>query len=196
MQNNDRFLKLATLSVASVLLFGCASEPAVSYVDSNRVQVRSTSYGITDLQMLAESMTRSLLQTRIVMNSPTPPLITVAPVKNKTDQYIDTALITSKIETQLLKSGQVQFAAKADGMTNITGELTRQNSGMYNKETSTKIGNFEGAKYLLEGEIVSIPQSDKKMKEVYYNLTLRLLNTSTGVYEWQDEKEITKQEKR
>jgi PBP1b-binding outer membrane lipoprotein LpoB len=48
----------------------------------------------------------------------------------------------------------------------------------------------------LEGDIASIPQSNKKMKEVYYNLTLRLLNTNTGVYEWQDEKEITKQEKR
>jgi uncharacterized protein (TIGR02722 family) len=196
MQICDRFFKIAAVSVASILLFGCASEPKVAYVDPTRVQARSTNYGISDLQMLAESMTRSLLQTRIVMNAPTPPLITVAPVKNKTDQYIDTALITSKIETQLLKSGQVQFAARADGMTNITGEIARQNSGMYNKNTSTKIGNFEGAKYLLEGEITNIPQSDKKMKEVYYNLTLRLLNTDTAVYEWQDEKEIMKQEKR
>jgi PBP1b-binding outer membrane lipoprotein LpoB len=120
MQICDRFFKIATVSVASILLFGCASEPKVAYVDPTRVQARSTNYGISDLQMLAESMTRSLLQTRIVMNAPTPPLITVAPVKNKTDQYIDTALITSKIETQLLKSGQVQFTARATGMTNIT----------------------------------------------------------------------------
>ncbi len=199
MQTYDRFglsSKLVLVGLVSTFLFGCASEPKVSYVDSNRVEARSTNYGISDLQMLAEGMTRSMLQTRIIVNAPTPPLITVAPVKNKTDQYIDTALITSKIETQLLKSGQVQFAARTDSMANITGELARQNSGMYNKETSTKIGNLEGAKYLLEGDIASIPQSNKKMKEVYYNLTLRLLNTNTGVYEWQDEKEITKQEKR
>jgi uncharacterized protein (TIGR02722 family) len=177
-------------------LFGCASEPKVSYQDPNKIETISATYGVTDLQMLAESMTRSLLQTRVIMNSPVPPLVTVAPVKNKTNEYIDTSLITNKIETQLLKSGQVRFAVKATDMTNQVGELTRQNSGMYNKENASKIGNMDGAKYRIEGEISSIVKSDKNVKDVFYNLTLRLINNETGTYDWQDEKEIRKSERR
>jgi uncharacterized protein (TIGR02722 family) len=191
-----RSLKLGLISVSSLFLFACSSAPKVSYQDPNKIETISADYGVTDLQMLAESMTRSLLQARVIMNSPTPPLITVAPVKNKTNEYIDTNLITNKIETQLLKSGQVRFAVKATDMANQTGELTRQNSGMYKKETAAKIGNMDGAQYRIEGEIGSIIKSDKNVKDVFYNLTLRLINNETGTYEWQDEKEIRKQQRR
>jgi penicillin-binding protein activator len=191
-----RFLKLGLIGISSLFLFACSSAPKVSYQDPNKIETVTADYGVTDLQMLAESMTRSLLQTRVIMNSPTPPIITVAPVKNKTSEYIDTNLITNKIETQLLKSGQVRFAVKATDMSTQVGELTRQNSGMYNKETVSKIGNMEGAKYRIEGEIGSIVKSDKNVKDVFYNLTLRLINNETGTYEWQDEKEIRKQQRR
>ena len=191
-----RTQKLLFISCMSFVLFGCASGPKVSYQDPNKVETISADYGVTDLQMLAESMTRSLLQTRVIMNAPTSPLVTVAPVKNKTSEYIDTNLITNKIETQLLKSGQVRFAVKATDMSTQVGELTRQNSGMYNKETATKIGNMEGAKYRIEGEIGSIVKSDKNVKDVFYNLTLRLINNETGTYEWQDEKENRKQQRK
>ncbi len=191
-----RYLKLGLIGVSSLFLFACSSSPKVSYQDPNKIETISADYGVTDLQMLAESMTRSLLQTRVIMNSPTPPLVTVAPVKNKTNEYIDTNLITNKIETQLLKSGQVRFAVKATDMSTQVGELTRQNSGLYNKETVSKIGNMEGSKYRIEGEIGSIVKSDKNVKDVFYNLTLRLINNQTGTYEWQDEKEIRKQQRR
>ena len=92
-----RFLKLGFIGVSSLFLFACSSAPKVSYQDPNKIETVTADYGVTDLQMLAESMTRSLLQTRVIMNSPTPPLITVAPVKNKTNEYIDTNLITNKI---------------------------------------------------------------------------------------------------
>jgi hypothetical protein len=191
-----RSLKLGLIGFSSLFLFACSSVPKVSYQDPNKIETISADYGVTDLQMLAESMTRSLLQARVIMNSPTPPLITVAPVKNKTNEYIDTNLITNKIETQLLKSGQVRFAVKATDMANQTGELTRQNSGMYKKETAAKIGNMDGAQYRIEGDISSIIKSDKNIKDAYYILTLRLINNENGTYEWQDEKEIRKQQRR
>ena len=189
-------LKLTFIGVSCLVLFGCASQPKVSYQDPNKIETISATYGVTDLQMLAESMTWSLLEASVIINSPVPPLVSVAPVKNKTNEYIDTSLITNKIETQLLKSGQVRFAVKATDMTNQVGELTRQNSGMYNKENASKIGNMDGAKYRIEGEISSIVKSDKNVKDVFYNLTLRLINNETGTYEWQDEKDIRKSERR
>lgn len=188
------FLRLVAVSLSTVILISCSSTPTVSYQDPNRVETVTADYGSNDLQTLAESMSRSLLRSPIILNAPTPPLVTVAPVKNKTAEYIDTGLITNKIETQLLKSGQVRFAVKNAEMNNQISELNRQNSGLYSKETAVQTGNMQGSQYRIEGEIGSIVKSNGKIKDVFYNLTLRLINNSTGVYEWADEKEIRKQQ--
>lgn len=178
------------------LMTACASSPKVSYGDARSVETINADFGSTDLQMIAESMTRSLLQAKAITGSREAPLVTVAPVKNKTTEYIDTRLITTKIETQLLKSGQVRFAVRAADMKGQVGELARQNSGLYTADSSAKIGQMQGAKYRIEGEISAIEKNNGKIRDKFYNFSLRLINNETGVYEWADEQEIRKQEKR
>ncbi len=196
-QNTIKTFRLAVLGVSIAGLVGCASGPDVSYVDSKKVETVNVDFGSTDLQSIAEAMTRSLLQAKAITGSKEAPLITVAEVKNKTAEYIDTRMITSKIETQLLKSGQVQFAVRARDMKGQNEEIARQNdSGMYNQETIAKRGNMRGAKYRIEGEIGSIVKTNNNVKDVFYQFTLRLINNETGTYEWADEKEIRKQQKR
>ena len=196
-QNTIKTFRLAVLGVSIAGLVGCASGPDVSYVDSKKVETVNVDFGSTDLQSIAEAMTRSLLQAKAITGSKEAPLITVSEVKNKTAEYIDTRMITSKIETQLLKSGQVQFAVRARDMKGQNEEIARQNdSGMYNQETIAKRGNMRGAKYRIEGEIGSIVKTNNNVKDVFYQFTLRLINNETGTYEWADEKEIRKQQKR
>lgn len=196
-QNTIKSLRLTVLAVSIAGLVGCASGPDVSYVDSKKVETVNADFGSTDLQSIAETMTRSLLQAKAISGSKEAPLITVAEVKNKTAEYIDTRMITSKIETQLLKSGQVQFAVRARDMKGQSEEIARQNdSGMYNQDTIAKRGNMRGAKYRIEGEIGSIVKTNNNVKDVFYQFSLRLINNETGTYEWADEKEIRKQQKR
>lgn len=189
-------VKLAALIGFAGLMTACASGPKVSYGDARAVETINADFGSTDLQMIAESMTRSLLQAKAITGSREAPLVTVAPVKNKTTEYIDTRLITTKIETQLLKSGQVRFAVRAADMKGQVGELARQNSGLYTADSSAKIGQMQGAKYRIEGEISAIEKNNGKVRDKFYNFSLRLINNETGVYEWADEQEIRKQEKR
>jgi uncharacterized protein (TIGR02722 family) len=138
-------------------------------------------------------MTRSLLQTKAISGSRDAPIVTLADVKNKTSEYIDTRVITDKIRTQLTKSGQVRFAVSVSEMQNQTDELKRQNqSGLYKDSTVSKIGNMQGAKYRIEGSIASIVKSTKDVKDVYYIFNLNLINNETGLIEWADEKEIRK----
>ena len=53
-------------------------------------------------------------------------------------------------------------------------------------------GRMVGAKYRLEGNIVSIVKQVKSAKDVYYKLNLQLWNIRNGLLEWSDEKEIRK----
>ena len=181
---------------SSVLAMCClvaCSGPQVRYGDAKAVEIITIDYGSTDLQSIAEAMSRSLLQTKVISGSRDAPTVTVADVKNKTSEYIDTRVITDKIRTQLLKSGQIRFAVNINEMQSQVDELKRQNqSGLYKNSTISKTGNMEGAKYRIEGSISSIVKMTKNVKDVYYVFNLNLINNESGLLEWADEKEIRK----
>ena len=152
-------LKLATAAATTALIMaGCATNSPtvgggnVSYGDAKAVETVSNEFGSTDLQMIAETMARSLAQHPVMRDRP---YITLAEVKNKTSEYIDTRNITNSIKTQLMKSG-ARFVTDNATMDAQTDELMRQNqSGLYAKSKSAKTGKMQGAKYLLTGEITS-----------------------------------------
>jgi uncharacterized protein (TIGR02722 family) len=192
MNMNTKTLHLSAIFLAVATLAAC-SGPQVRYGDAKAVETVNANYGSTDLQMIAEAMTRSLLQSKAISGSKDAPIVTLADVKNKTSEYIDTRVITDKIRTQLMKSGQVRFAVSISEMQNQTEELKRQNqSGLYKNSTIAKTGNMQGAQYRIEGSISSIVKSTKDVKDVYYVFNLNLINNESGLLEWADEKEIRK----
>jgi uncharacterized protein (TIGR02722 family) len=179
-------------ALAALSLVAC-SGPQVRYGDAKAVETVGVNYGSTDLQAIGESMARSLLQSKVISGSKDAPIVTVAEVKNKTSEYIDTRVITDKIRTQLVKSGQVKFAVNINEMQNQVDELKRQNqSGLYKNNTVSKTGNMQGAKYRIEGSISSIIKQNKNIKDVFYIFNLNLINNESGLIEWADEKEIRK----
>jgi uncharacterized protein (TIGR02722 family) len=187
-----RKIKSFALTIALIMLAACSS-PQVRYGDAKSVETVNTDFGSTDLQSIAESMARSLLQAKAISASRDAPTVTLAAVKNKTSEYIDTGVIGEKIRTQLLKSGQVRFAVGINEMQSQVDELKRQNqSGLYKNSTVSKTGNMEGAKYRIEGAISSIVKQTKNVKDVFYVFNLSLIDNESGLLEWADEKEIRK----
>ena len=192
MTMNTKTIHLSAI-VLSVAALAACSGPQVRYGDAKAVETVNANYGSTDLQMIAEAMTRSLLQSKAISGSKDAPIVTLADVKNKTSEYIDTRVITDKIRTQLMKSGQVRFAVSVSEMPNQTEELKRQNqSGLYKNSTIAKTGNMQGAQYRIEGSIASIVKNTKDVKDVYYVFNLNLISNESGLLEWADEKEIRK----
>ncbi|MCX8145832.1 MAG: penicillin-binding protein activator LpoB [Azovibrio sp.] len=186
-----------TLSACQTTSPTAAGDGSVSYGDAKAVETVTTDLGSTDIQMIAEKMTQSLLQTPEIRNAiKKRELLMASPVKNKTSEYFDTRLITDTILTQLQKNG-VKYVIEGEDMQNQVDELRRQNqSGLYNKSKSVKMGNMQGAKYRLDGSISSIVKKGANVKDVYYKMNLRLIEIETGVVEWSDEKEIRKSAKR
>ena len=194
-------MRLMVFPVVAALATGCATTTPtvgsgnVEYGDAKAVEQVNDSFGSTDLQMIAESMARSLAQSQA--GAKKKPLVTIAEVKNKTSEYIDTRSITDSIRVQLLKSGTTRFATDIDGMQNQTDELIRQNqSGLYKKSSTAKVGKMEGAQYRIEGSITSIVKRNSDIKDVYYKFSLIMTDVESGTIEWADEKEIRKTSKR
>jgi len=182
--------RLMVALAAAALMGGCAKEQT-RYGDARGVETMTNEFGSTDLQLMAESMARSMLQAPVIASSNLP-VVTVQEVRNKTSEYIDTRAITDSIRSELQKGGRVRFAVDQAGMNPQVDELKRQQSGLYAKDTAAEMGQMVGAQYRLEGNIISIVKQVKDAKDVYYKLNLQLWNIRNGLLEWSDEKEIRK----
>jgi uncharacterized protein (TIGR02722 family) len=186
MKTKNLTLLLAVLALAA----GCAKDQ-VRYGDARGVETLTNQFGSTDLQMIAESMTRSMLQAPVIVSGNLP-IVTVQDVKNRTSEYIDTRAITDSIRAELQKGGKVRFAVDATAMTQQTEELKRQQSEYYAKDQAAEKGQMVGAQYRMEGNITSIVKQIRDAKDVYYKVNLQLWNIRNGLLEWSDEKEIRK----
>lgn len=166
----------------------------VNYGDAKTVELVTNEFGSTDLQMMAEKMVGSLLETGIFQGRPT---VTISTVKNKTSEYIDTTNVMNSIQTSLVKSGKVRFTRSIAETQTGVDELQRQNqSGLYKTATTAKVGQMTAAKYSLEGELTSIVKQNSNTKDVFYKFTLKMFDVQEGTIEWQEEKEIRKTTKR
>jgi uncharacterized protein (TIGR02722 family) len=186
-----RLLALLPLLAAVALAAGCATPDKTRYGDAKGIETVTNQFGSTDLQMIAESMTRSMLQAPVIISGNLP-IVTVQEVKNKTSEYIDTRAITDSIRAELQKGGKVRFAVDAAAMKQQVEELERQQSVYYDKEERAEKGKLVGAQYRMEGSITSIVKQVKDVKDVYYKFNLQLWNIRNGLLEWSDEKEIRK----
>ena len=198
------YFRLSLLaSITALVLAGCQTTspttgtPGVSYGDAKAVETVTTDLGSTDIQMISEKMTQGLIQTPEIQTLiKKRQLLMASPVQNKTSEYFDTKLITDTILTQLQKNG-VRYTIEADNMQNQVDELRRQNqTGLYDKSKTVKMGKMQGAKYRLDGSISSIVKRTTDLKDVYYKMNMRLIDIETGVVEWSDEKEIRKSARR
>src|SRR5213592_2325343 len=113
-------LAIALITFAA-LAAGCAQEKT-TYGDERGVETVTNEFGSTDLQLIAESMARSMQQTSAIASGNLP-IVTVQEVKNRTSEYIDTRAITDSIRSELQKSGRVRFAVDAAAMQQQIEEL-------------------------------------------------------------------------
>ena len=195
---NKTMLKVLSCSIIGASLFsGCstkggsgvvAGDGSVSYGDSKAVETLTADFGSSDLQATAEKMTQSLLETRYISKAQQPPKVRLRDVKNQSYEHIDTKAITDKIRIKLLKSGSVRFLADKSNLDQVNDE--RDLTETATKKTSVK--PMTDSDYIITGTVRSIKKATKDVQDVYYNISLELVDPQSGEILWADEKEIRK----
>lgn len=162
------------------------------YDDINEERLLDDQFNESDMRRIADTMVKSLSESRIISSVKRPPVVLVTLVKNKTAEHIDMKSMTDKIRTSLIKSGKFRFTEKSV-REEIAGELDYQGeSGYVDASTARKKGRQIGAEYFLTGEITSRTQEVGKKKYIYYKANFNLVNIDTGIIDWSDEKELRK----
>jgi len=121
------------------------------------------------------------------------PVVIVGPVTNATQDYIDTRMITTSIERELINSGRVRFVAMKEQRDPIRGE--REQGQEWSRPETRKRMKFElGADYIVLGRIM-----DDKPKTLsgrggvsYFKANLEIIDLESNEKIWIGEREIKK----
>ncbi|MDO9055949.1 MAG: penicillin-binding protein activator LpoB [Sulfuricurvum sp.] len=193
-------ITLTSLSIAAAALLtlsGCSAKGGagmvgydsnVKYGDAKAVETLNADFGSTDLQSTAETMTQSLLESRYISKTHQTPKVRLRTINNLTYEHIDTKAITDKIRIKLLKSGLVRFLADKANLEEVNDERTLTTTAT----TKTKLSAMTDADYIITGNVRSIKKASGDVQDVYYNISMELVDPQSGEVVWADEKEIRK----
>jgi uncharacterized protein (TIGR02722 family) len=93
----------------------------------------------------------------------------------------------------MLNSGKFRFV-DMDRVESVREQLDFQNNDeLVDQSSAIQFGKMVGAQYMLYGNLSSIVKEAGRDKDVYYKMTMRLMDLETGLIEWADETEIRKQ---
>lgn len=185
---------LSAAAFSAALIFAsCASTsaPAVSRVDSNTVTDISGTWNDTDVRLVADQIVSGCLASPRIANYASEhggklPVIIVGSYRNKSDEHLDTEIITKKLEAALVNSGKVEFVASASERGEIRLERNDQQINS-SEDTAKSLGNETGADFMLQGSVKTIVDTDGKIMSRTYYVTTELINIETNRKIWMDD---------
>lgn len=121
------------------------------------------------------------------------PVVIVGPIENATEDRIDTKLITTDIERELINSGRVTFVAMK-GQRDPIREEREQGQEWSRPETRKQMKAETGADYMMLGRIMQdSPRALSGKSGVnYYKINLEVINLETNEKVWIGTNEIKK----
>ncbi len=188
-----RLIKPFTLLLSITLLSSCAHK--VTRVDPNEQIDLSGRWNNTDSRLVSEEMTSRIVNANWRLNHQQSknkkPVVIVGTVYNKSHEHIEAETFVKDIEREFLKSELVGLVQGGKKREELRAEKADQQTNS-SQSTMKKFGLENGADYILTGSINSIVDSQKRTKEVYYQVDLELTNIETNEVVWIGDKKIAK----
>jgi len=189
--------------ITAALVAGCASSKGVknpSGVPVTRMNadeqgfVAGTGVESQDLVAVTDKMARSILGIPQIANAPTPPIVVLDPVDNKTRFPINKDLFLTRIRSELNKKsfGKVTFLAR-DRMAALEKERNLKREGAITANSDPAKQEFKGADYFLTGSLEGMSTRTKAGTSDYILYAFQLIDVRTSAIVWEDNAEIKKQ---
>jgi len=184
---------IAGLSVGVALfLTGCETPTETRTVDSKGPEALNTSaINSQDWANAADQLVNSLLSGNALNNAPrTPAVLAIDRVINNTQLMIDTDLLIKKIRVALTQTGKIAVT-NTMGLGEravVAGEAAELQEMMSGKKQKIMVPD-----YTLYAKLIQQTDRNKKITQNTYSFQMSLVQTSTGLTVWEEEKSIAKQ---
>jgi uncharacterized protein (TIGR02722 family) len=187
---------LGALAVGTALLLtGCETTPETRTVDATGPEALNTSaINSQDWANAADQLVASLLTSSALENAPrTPAILAVDRVINNTQLMVDTDLLIKKIRVALTQTGKI-------AITNTMGlgerAVVASEAAELEEMMSGKKAKVLVPDYTLYAKLIQQTDKGKNAVQNTYSFQMSLVQTSTGLTVWEEEKSIAKQTRR
>jgi len=180
--------KVLIIFCAAVMLFSSCASTTVKRVDPAKQTDLSGYWNDTDVRIVCESLIRDCLSSarvdqEIRARGGRIPTVIVGRFRNESDEQIDTAIITSIMETVIFNSGRLDFVAGGATREDIRAERQDQQSNA-SEATAAALGKETGADFMLTGSVRTIVDRAGNQTVRTYFVTAELTNIETNARIW------------
>jgi len=171
-----------------ILLFSSCASTRVKRVDSEKQIDLSGYWNDTDVRIVCESLIKDCLSSsrvdqEIRARGGRIPTVIVGRFRNESDEHIDTAIISSIMETVIFNSGRLDFVAGGETREDVRAERQDQQSNA-SEATAAALGNETGADFILTGSVRTIVDRAENQTVRTYFVTAELTNIETNARTW------------
>lgn len=182
---------LTIAAVSAALIFSSCASNNVSRVSSETVTDLSGYWNDTDVRLVAGEIIDGCLASPRIAQYPSQhggklPVVIVGSYRNKSDEHIDTEILTKKLEAALVNSGKVEFVASSAERNELRAERIDQQMNA-SESTAKSLGNETGADFMLQGSVKTIVDSDGKTMARSYFVTTEMIDIETNKKIWMDD---------
>jgi uncharacterized protein (TIGR02722 family) len=186
---------MGAIAVTLLITTGCAQRK-VTRIDPAAVTDLSGGWNDTDSRLVATELIKSSLSEpwlrRYTENhGGQPPVVIIGNFANNSMEHIPVATFTKDLEKAYVTSGAVRVVATKDERSDIRDERKDQQENA-RADTRARQAQELGAKYMLQGNIESITDSQGREKVVYYQVNATLVDLESNEKVWTGQKETKK----
>ena len=182
---------LTIAAVSAALIFSSCASNNVSRVTSETVTDLSGYWNDTDVRLVAGEIIDGCLASPRIAQYPSQhggklPVVIVGSYRNKSDEHIDTEILTKKLGAALVNTGKDEFVASSAERNELRAERIDQQTNA-SESTAKSLGNETGADFMLQGSVKTIVDSDGKTMARSYFVTTEMIDIETNKKIWMDD---------
>lgn len=186
-----------TLLLAAILAAaGCSKTWDISREDPESVKDYDYRFDEDDARQVARGMVGDALSKPWIdqwmsTSGGAHPLIVLGNIKNDTEDYINSEIITARIEEELLNSGRVRLKAQKALRQELRDE--RLDTQFNDPETVKAIAKEVNADFILVGTLKDQKERQGGDRIInYYQVTMEIINVESGEKKWIHSEELEK----
>lgn len=191
----SRPLQVLLLASAALSASACGIK-RVSRVDPTSVTDLSGKWNDTDSRLVAneligQSLGANWARDWAAANGGTSPTVIVGDFRNRTMEHIAVGTFVRDLERAYVTSGTVRVVASAAERDEVRTERADQQANA-SAETRARMAREQGARFMLQGDVQAIEDSEGREKIVFYQVDATLIDLESNAKVWVGQHKIKK----
>jgi penicillin-binding protein activator len=189
--------RCARVALVALVAVGAGCQPKqVNRIDPAAVTDLSGRWNDTDSRLVANELIKQSLDGAWVKrysdaHGGAAPTVVVGDFANKTYEHIAVGTFVNDLERAFTNSGAVQVMVSGADRSAVRDERADQQTNA-SAGTRSRTANETGAKYMLQGEIQAIEDSEGKEKVVFYQIDATMVDMESNAKVWIGQHKIKK----